>query len=184
MFFRLTSVLVNDRNGEGQNCSQLIRISDFGSASMELGRLEIFDVDLASGTVRVIAGKGGKDRRVPMPARTIHWIERYLKEVRPQLAPLASDNTLFVTDKGVPFHPNQLSRLGKKYIHRAGVNKPGACHLWRHSAATLMLENGAGLRHIQELLGHASIATTQIYTHLSITQLRQVYTATHPAARG
>lgn len=154
-----------------------------GIRRMELGRLTVPDVDLGSGVLRIIAGKGQKDRRVPMARRTGVWIKRYLDEVRPGIAGSDSVSVLFLSMKGRSLTPAQLSRLGGKYIHRAGVNKPGACHLWRHSAATLMLENGAGLRQIQEMLGHASISTTQIYTHVTIKQLKEVYQRCHPAAR-
>jgi integrase/recombinase XerD len=154
-----------------------------GIRRMELGRLVMTDVDTGSQVIRIQGGKGGKDRRVPIARRACSWIERYLREVRPKYVHPHSGPTLFLSSHGRPLRPGQLSRLGGKYIHRAGVNKPGACHLWRHSAATLMLENGAGLRQIQEMLGHASITTTQLYTHVTIKQLKEVYSKCHPAAR-
>ena len=154
-----------------------------GIRRMELGRLTVSDVDMGAGVLRIIAGKGQKDRRVPMARRTGVWIKRYLDYVRPKIAGPEAGQLLFLSMKGRPLTPGQLSRLGGKHIHRAGVNKPGACHLWRHSAATLMLENGAGLRQIQEMLGHASISTTQIYTHVTIKQLKEVYQRCHPAAK-
>lgn len=154
-----------------------------GIRRMELGRLAVTDLDIGSGVLRVHAGKGGKDRRVPVARRACEWIDRYLREIRPPIVASQSGQTLFLSMKGNPLRPGQISRLGRKYIHRAGVNKPGACHLWRHSAATLMLENGAGLRQIQEMLGHASISTTQIYTHVTIKRLKEVYAQCHPAAR-
>ncbi len=154
-----------------------------GIRRMELGHLTLPDVDLVTGVLLINAGKGRKDRRVPMARRTVGWIRRYLDEVRPVIELPESGSVLFLSMKGSPLTPNQLSRLAGKYIRRAGVNKSGACHVWRHSAATLMLENGAGLRQIQEMLGHASISTTQIYTHVTIKQLREVYQQCHPAAR-
>jgi len=154
-----------------------------GIRRMELGRLTLPDVDLSARVLAINAGKGRKDRRVPMARRTCDWIRRYLDELRPEIAQPDSGPVLFLSMKGLPLTPTQLSRLAGKYIRRAGVNKPGACHVWRHSAATLMLENGAGLRQIQELLGHSSIATTQIYTHVTIKQLKAVYRQCHPAAR-
>ncbi len=78
-------------------------------------------------------------------------------------------------------HPNHLSALVRKYLEQAGIAKPGACHLFRHTAATLMLEGGADVRYIQAFLGHSSLATTQIYTHVSILKLREVHERTHPA---
>lgn len=154
-----------------------------GIRRMELGRLVVTDLDSVSGVLRVDAGKGGKDRRVPVAGRTCHWIDRYVQEVRPTIMVPASGQTLFLSMQGLPLRPGQISRLGRIYIHRAGVNKPGACHLWRHTAATLMLENGAGLRQIQEMLGHANISTTQIYTHVTIKRLKEVYAQCHPAAK-
>ena len=154
-----------------------------GIRRMELGRLVMTDVDAASEVVRIHGGKGGKDRRVPIARRACDWIERYLRDIRPKHAHQLTGPTLFLSTQGSPLRPGQLSRLAGKYIHRAGVNKPGACHLWRHSAATLMLENGAGLRQIQEMLGHSSITTTQLYTHVTIRQLKEVYSRCHPAAR-
>lgn len=154
-----------------------------GIRRMELASLMVTDVDLQGLVLRVHAGKGGRDRCVPIAKRTRYWIHRYLEEVRPVWAHHASGTTVFLSSRGSPLTPGQVSRLGGKYVQRAGVNKPGACHLWRHSAATLMLENGAGLREIQEMLGHASISTTQIYTHITIKQLTDVYRRCHPAAR-
>ncbi len=154
-----------------------------GLRRMELGRLNITDLDFASKVVRVNGGKGGKDRCVPIAERACCWIQRYMKEIRPQWVHSDSGATLYLSSKGCPLTPGELSRVGRKYIHRAGVNKPGACHLWRHSTATLMLERGAGLREIQKMLGHASISTTQIYTHVTIQQLKEVYRRCHPAAR-
>ncbi len=74
-----------------------------------------------------------------------------------------------------------MTNLMRSYVERSGVNKPGSCHLWRHSMATLMLENGADIRYIQAMLGHAAISTTQIYTQVSIRHLKDIHTATHPA---
>ena len=78
--------------------------------------------------------------------------------------------------------PNRLSRLVRKYIDQAKLGKSGSCHLFRHTVATLMLENGADIRFIQQMLGHASISTTEIYTHVAIHTLKDIHTATHPAA--
>ena len=76
-----------------------------------------------------------------------------------------------------------LTAVVRKYIEAADIGKHGACHLFRHTAATLMLENGADIRYVQELLGHAKLTTTQVYTHVSIRKLKQVHTETHPAAK-
>ena len=104
-----------------------------------------------------------------------------LAEVRLQLQGNATSPSLFLTKNGRAMHPNYLSALVRKYLENAGVAKAGACHLFRHATATLMLENGADVRFIQALLGHESLRTTQIYTHVSITHLREVHERTHPA---
>ncbi len=153
-----------------------------GIRRMELVMLRILDVDAERGTVNVRQGKGKKDRVVPIGARALAWIEKYLTEVRPLLAQANEDNgVLFLTQSGVPFEENSLSVTVRKYVRAANVGKSGACHLFRHTAATLMLENGADIRYIQALLGHAQLSTTQIYTRVSISALKAVHEATHPA---
>jgi integrase/recombinase XerD len=93
------------------------------------------------------------------------------------------DGIVFLTSSGAPFTPNYLSWLARQYVKSAGIGKGGACHIFRHTMATLMLEGGADIRYIQAMLGHVRLDTTQIYTHVSIRMLKQVHTATHPGAR-
>jgi integrase/recombinase XerD len=88
-----------------------------------------------------------------------------------------------VHEYGEPFAKNRLTDLVKKYIEASGVEKPGACHLFRHTMATLMLDAGADIRHIQAILGHAQLSTTEIYTQVSIQKLKAVHALTHPADR-
>ncbi len=147
---------------------------------MELARLQVFDVDLVSGLVRVRAGKGGRDRIVPLGARATKWVGIYLREVRPMLLPAHCEGALFITDYGEPFAKNRLGDLVRRYLGRARIAAPGACHLFRHACATHMLENGADIRFIQSMLGHADLSTTQIYTRVSIAKLKEVHEATHP----
>lgn len=154
-----------------------------GIRRMELASLNTIDVDMISGLVTVLRGKGAKDRRVPIARRACAWIERYLEQSRPTLAGEFSDDALFLDDKGLRFRGHQLSYKVSTYVKAAGIHHQGACKLFRHSTATLMHENGADLRYIQEMLGHADISTTQIYTHVTINRLREVYAKTHPAAR-
>lgn len=150
----------------------------------EAAGLGIFDLDYSRGTVLIRAGKGGTERVVPIADRALGWVDRYLTETRPALAVPAQDDrqVLFLTTRGQPYTTKRLGNLVRPYIDAAGVTKPGACHLFRHTAATLMLEGGADLRYVQELLGHADISTTTIYTRVSIRQLKAVHTATHPGA--
>ncbi len=93
------------------------------------------------------------------------------------------EGTLFLHETGEPLRKNRLTDLVKKHIAAAGIAKPGACHLFRHSKATLMLDNGADIRHIQAILGHSQLSTTEVYTQVSIRKLKAVHTLTHPADR-
>lgn len=154
-----------------------------GMRRAELCALEIFDVDVERGTVLIRQGKGKKDRVVPIGERACRWIEKYLADVRPVLAAVAGDHALFVSHEGERFTPDFLSRLVRGYVERAEIGKPGSCHLFRHAMATLMLENGADIRFIQMMLGHAQLSTTEIYTHVSIRKLKEIHTATHPSAK-
>jgi integrase/recombinase XerD len=127
----------------------------------------------------VRAGKGGRDRVVPLGGRASGWIERYLREVRPRLASGLDRGELFLTDYGEPFLRNRLGDRVRRYVARQGL--PGACHVFRHACATHMLENGADVRFIQAMLGHAQLSTTEIYTQVSISKLKEIHAATHPA---
>ncbi len=151
-----------------------------GLRRMELAGLALYDVDLTRRLVFVREGKGRRDRVVPLGERAAAWLDKYLAEVRPQLV-IAPSEALFLTDFGEPVLPTYVADKVKRYMEFAGIHKPGSCHLLRHACATHMLENGADIRYIQELLGHADLATTQIYTHVSIEKLQQIHAATHPA---
>ena len=152
-----------------------------GIRRRELGRLELADIDRERKTLMIRSGKGRKDRVVPIHTRALGWIDQYLARSRPELLLNQRSRVLFVTKTGRPMHPNQLSMLVRRYVERAGIAKPGGCHLFRHSAATLMLEGDADIRYIQAMLGHASLNTTEIYTHVSIQKLCEVHARTHPA---
>lgn len=152
-----------------------------GIRRMEAINLTLFDIDTERGTLMVRQGKGKKDRMLPIGERALRWIEKYRDEARGQLATHADGGTLFLTPLGEAFAPTRLTQLVHGYIDAAQINKRGACHLFRHTMATLMLENGADVRFIQAMLGHASLETTQIYTQVSIRKLKDIHTATHPA---
>ena len=154
-----------------------------GIRRTELTRLSVFDVHLSMGTLFVREGKGQKDRVVPLGERAAAWIGKYMSDVRPELVVEPDEGTLFLTYQGFPFSPDVVSQVVKAYLRAAGVVKKGACHLFRHTMATLMLENGADVRFIQAMLGHASLQTTQVYTQVSITKLREIHAATHPGAK-
>lgn len=152
-----------------------------GIRRSELVRLGVYDVDLDGGLVTVRDGKGGKDRVIPIGARAVAWIDRYLVEVRPDLVVLPEEEALFLASNGKAFHPQTLSNRVKEHIVASGVPKQGSCHLFRHTMATLMLDGGADIRFIQQMLGHAEISTTQIYTHVAVKKLKEVHERTHPA---
>jgi len=108
----------------------------------------------------------------------------YLEVVRTGVAIEPDPNNLFLEPTGLPLTPDRLSRLVAKYIKQAYIGKTGSCHLFRHTVATLMLDDGADLRFIQQMLGHVSIGTTEIYTHVSIVKLKKIHELTHPTLRG
>jgi integrase/recombinase XerD len=151
-----------------------------GMRRRELMGLQLFDLDRERGTVMIRQGKGKKDRMIPIGERALHWIDRYQTEVRPELVVGRDPATLFLTHTGEPFTPNRLTQLVRDYVNAADLGKSGSCHLFRHTMATLMLENGADIRYIQAMLGHAELSTTQIYTQVSIRKLKEIHTATHP----
>lgn len=152
-----------------------------GMRRMELVGLKIFDLDFERGTVLIRQGKGKKDRMIPIGDRALVWTEKYLREVRPALVVEPDDGSLFLTKDGTPLIADHLSSLVKRYVEASHIGKTGACHLFRHTMATLMLEGGADIRYIQQMLGHSRLETTEVYTHVSIRTLKAVHTATHPA---
>ncbi len=138
------------------------------------------DFDLGAGTMRCF-GKGAKERLLPLSSQAVLWLERYNKEVRPSWAE-PSARAFFLTAGGGRITRQAVWQQVKRYAAQAGIAKRLSPHLLRHSFATHLLENGADLRMVQELLGHADIATTQIYTHVNVSRLRDLYDRTHPRA--
>jgi integrase/recombinase XerD len=104
---------------------------------------------------------------VPIGLRGCEWLAFYIGKIRPMFAFIGSGKSLFLANNGKRYVPGKLSDMASQYVNLAGFDRTGACHLYLHNTATTMLDNGADLRHIQEMLGHASILTTQIYTHVS-----------------
>lgn len=154
-----------------------------GIRRKELAGLDVRSADAGRGVLFIRQGKGKKDRVIPIGERAIAWIDKYRIEARPAFALEPDDGTLFLTTEGTPFPLLRLSELVGRLVDRANVGKKGACHLLRHTMATLMLEAGADIRFIQQQLGHESLETTQIYTRVSIRALKEVHSATHPAAK-
>ena len=154
-----------------------------GIRRMELAALDAADIDRERGTLHVRRGKGGKGRFVPVGERALAWVTKYETEARPLLQGSPHEPALFLNVDGKRLSINALSWRVRSYLDKAGVRKIGACHLFRHTMATAMLDNGADVRHVQEMLGHADIGTTQIYTKVSIAKLQAVHAATHPGAK-
>jgi integrase/recombinase XerD len=154
-----------------------------GIRRMELIRLKVSDLDTDRGTLLVRQGKGQKDRVVPIGERAAAWVDKYIREVRGEYATGEDDGALFLTQLGQALSLPWASELVRRYIDRADLGKKGSCHLFRHTMATAMLENGADVRYVQEMLGHAKLETTEVYTHVAIKKLKEVHAATHPAAR-
>jgi integrase/recombinase XerD len=149
----------------------------------ELVRLKLYDIGFEKGTLMIREGKGQKDRVIPIGERALKWLEKYLMDVRPHLLVPPDEGVVFLTYMGVPFNPDALGHEMKKYILASGVGKEGACHIFRHTMATLMLDGGADIRYVQEMLGHTKLDTTTIYTQVSIDKLKKIHDATHPGAR-
>ena len=153
-----------------------------GIRRMEISRLQIGDIDLDKNVVLIRQGKWGKDRLIPLGERAQYWVRQYLDESRPLLAWNPQDTTLFLGQEGMGLSMTWLSTIVAQYVKRAELGKHGGCHLFRHTMATLMLEDGADIRFIQAMLGHAELSTTQIYTQVAIRQLQLVHASTHPGA--
>ena len=148
----------------------------------ELISLQLRDVDFDRGTIFIRQGKGAKDRYVPVGERALFWVRLYVGIVRPGFVGSSFPDHLFLTRVGTPLAPDWLCGRVRRYLAAAGINKKGSCHLLRHSVATLMLEGGADIRYVAEMLGHGRLETTQRYTRVSIDRLRTVHAVSHPAA--
>jgi site-specific recombinase XerD len=170
---RETDVLLSHLESDGplalRNRALFELVYSAGLRSHEAVTLRLADLDFEQESVRVL-GKGSKERVVPLGEDAAYWLRRYLREARPSLARSRSGDTVFVSIRGRPLDTSTLRRL---------VPNP---HRLRHAFATHLLEGGADLRTIQELLGHASLSTTQIYSHVDARRLRRVYDQAHPRA--
>ena len=154
-----------------------------GMRVSELVNVPLKNVDLKMEYV-IVMGKGSKERMLPLGRTALHYLEHYISVVRPQLLHGKPDSSkaLFVTGWGGPMTRERFYEIIVAYGQSAGLSKKVTPHMLRHSFATHLLNNGTDMRVVQELLGHADISTTQIYTHLDIERLREVYDKTHPRA--
>ena len=147
----------------------------------ELVSLNLDDIELDEGFVRCI-GKGSKERVVPMGEIAINALRSYLSKGRPKLVSNPGENALFLNHHGRRLTRQGFWKIVKKYAAQLGIRKEITPHTLRHSFATHLLENGADIRAVQEMLGHADISTTQIYTHVTKDRLKDVYARSHPRA--
>lgn len=150
----------------------------------ELRNLRLEDVNLEEGLLRINEGKGGHDRVVPLSRLAARFLENYINAVRGELLGTRNKTSrLFVSLRGRPLDRNILGYIVKKRARLAGVDRKISCHVWRHTCATHLLKNNANLRHVQALLGHKSLATTERYLHLTITDLKAAHRKCHPRER-
>ena len=149
----------------------------------ELLNLRVEDVNLEGGFVMVRLGKGMKDRVVPLGKIAAKYLETYINGIRPELLKRGSDPTtaaLIVSSRGRVMGRNTLAQMIDKYARLAGIKHPVTPHTFRHTCATHMIRNRAGIRHVQEMLGHTCLTTTQKYINLTITDLKEAHTRFHP----
>jgi integrase/recombinase XerD len=171
-----------DRPEGKRDLAMLELIYATGMRVSELMALEIDDIDLVQGSARCL-GKGSKERVIPIHRKAADAVQRYLEQARPIFANGRSGTAVFLNQRG-----ERLTRQGfwlilKGHAKQAGINGKITPHTLRHSFATHLLRGGAPLRHVQELLGHSSITTTQVYTHLTSEHVRSEYEKAHPRAR-
>ena len=154
-----------------------------GMRVSELVSLDLGDIDTYMGYAKCV-GKGSKERIIPMGSVACLWVETYLRSSRRQLVRDRREKALFVNCRGKRLTRQGFWKIIKGYATKCNISKDVTPHILRHCFATHLLENGADLRSVQELLGHSDIATTEIYTHLSKGKLKEIYDKTHPRAGG
>jgi integrase/recombinase XerD len=164
-----------------RNRAMLETLYATGLRVSELVGLRADDVNPAAGFVRCV-GKGSKERVVPIGEVAVQTIQLYLDKCRPRFLKGGRSEYLFLTNRGGPMTRVGFWKIVKKYARAAGITRHVTPHVLRHSFATHLLEHGADVRSIQEMLGHASVATTQVYTHVTRDHLREVYRKAHPRA--
>jgi integrase/recombinase XerD len=146
----------------------------------ELSGITVTDLDLDAGYVKVL-GKGDKERVVPLSKKVCELITNYLLAVRPALVRGEDNGRLLLNDKGGPLLTHTIYRIIKLTAKKAKIKKNITTHTFRHTCVTHMLKNGAPIRHLQEMLGHESLQSTQIYTHVTINDLKEIHAKYHPS---
>jgi integrase/recombinase XerD len=157
----------------------LILLYATGMRASELGNLKTTDVNFNLGIVRVL-GKGAKERIVPVADEALAGLREYIQQYRPVLQRDAETKTLFLSRTGRGLSREDIYRIVRKYVRRAALRGNVTPHTLRHCFATQLLANGADLRSVQEMLGHADIATTQVYTHVDAARLKAIHKKFHP----
>jgi integrase/recombinase XerD len=152
-----------------------------GARVSEIAELRLGGLDLAQGQITVM-GKGSKERLIPVHRKAADSVKSYLKDGRPRLVKPASDDHVFLSARGRPLSSDAIRRVFKQAAEKAGAAHSLSPHSMRHTFATHLIEAGANLRTVQELLGHIALSTTQIYTHLSVKRLQDVHGKAHPRA--
>jgi len=150
----------------------------------ELCNLCLEDANLEEELLRINGGKGAKDRVVPLGRVACQFLETYIKGIRPRLLKGRVSDRLFLSQMSLPIVPNTVRVIVQKHAKLAGIKKHMTCHVWRHTVATHLLKNNANLRHVQDLLGHRSLATTERYLRLTITDLKEAHRKFHPREKG
>lgn len=190
---RLPKVILNDkeiqklmdapdtRTNKGyRNRIVLEILYDTAIRRSELSGIRIHNLDLKSGYIHV-HGKGDKDRVVPLSKRVCRLIENYIMMVRPELLQGKDSGHLILNRWGEKMDPNGIWAVVKRCTYLAGIRKSVSTHTFRHTCATHMLKNGAPVRHLQEMLGHESLESTQIYTRVTINDLKEIHARYHPS---
>jgi integrase/recombinase XerD len=154
-----------------------------GIRAGELGSLKREDVDTEERLLRVLLGKGRKDRNVPLTRAAAEAIEAYLAYGRPRMRGTRTSPLLFLAHRGGKMYDAHLNDVVARAAFRAGVKKHATCHTFRHSVATHLLKGGADIRHIQMLLGHSSLQTTERYTRVEVSDLKEIMKRAHPRGR-
>lgn len=182
--FSLVEAPKSDKPLEKRNRAILEVFYSTGIRVSELVGLDLDSVDFDTGVIKVL-GKGGKERISLLGSKAMAALNDYLTNGRERLInkDTCSERALFLNARGARLTPRSIERIVDRYVKIAGVNKKISPHSLRHSFATHMLDSGADLRSIQEFLGHASLSTTQKYTHVSVDKLMEVYDRAHPRAK-
>jgi integrase/recombinase XerD len=154
-----------------------------GIRAGELSKLKTEDIDVEDKVVRVIQGKGSKDRNVPLTQAASKALEAYLERGRPHIKGSLKAPWLFMAERGGRLYPSLMNDIVQHAASLAGIDKHVTCHALRHTTATHLLKGGADIRHIQMLLGHASLQSTERYTHVEVSDLSKVLKRAHPRGK-